>query len=134
MEFKGRIYRLLPKQSGQRTDGTTWQKQNFIFEYFEHKTDTWSDKVLLNVMGDNIAKYDLHEGDEVVIEFRHRVREWNDKYFNELLINNLEKSTTTTHVDAGAVSQPQPSNSTQQKENAPTVQGKEEGKEDDLPF
>ncbi len=91
MEFKGRIERLLPIRKGVRNDGTEWQSQEFVFEYFEHDSDRWSDKVVLSLMGERIKEADLHEGDEVKIGFGHSVREWNGRWFNELRVYKLEK-------------------------------------------
>lgn len=95
MEFKGRIYKVLPLQSGTSAKGDTWQRLDFIFEYFERETDRWSDKVLLSVMNDRIREYDIHEGDEVLIGFGHSVREYQDRYYNDLRIYKCESLTKT---------------------------------------
>lgn len=91
MEFKGRIQKLLPIRTGNKQDGSEWQSQEFVFEYFEREGDRWSDKVVLTLMGDRIKQADLHEGDEVKIGFGHSVREWQGRYFNELRVYKLEK-------------------------------------------
>ena len=106
MEFKGRIYKLFPIQSGTSAKGNDWEKQDFIFEYFEHDTDRWSDKVLLSIMGDRIREADLHEGDEVIVGFGHNVRDWQGKYFNDVRCYKIEKVTKPT--ENGAASQPTP--------------------------
>lgn len=95
MEFKGRIYKVLPLQSGTSAKGDTWQRLDFIFEYFERETDRWSDKVLLSVMNDRIREYDIHEGDEVLIGFGHSVREYQGRYYNDLRIYKYESLTKT---------------------------------------
>lgn len=91
MEFIGRINKVLPELTGKSQNGNEWKRQDFVFEYFEHETDRWSDKVLLSVMNDRIAEYDLHEGDEVKIGFSHNVREYNNRTFNEVRIYRFEK-------------------------------------------
>lgn len=96
MEFKGRIYKVLPLQSGTTAKGDTWQRLDFIFEYFERETDRWSDKVLLSVMNDRIREYDIHEGDEVLIGFGHSVREYQERYYNDLRIYKCERLTKTS--------------------------------------
>ena len=95
MEFQGRIQKLLPIRSGKKQDGSEWQSQEFVFEYYERDSDRWSDKVVLTLMGDRIKDADLHEGDEVRIGFGHSVREWNGRWFNELRVYKLEKVKTT---------------------------------------
>lgn len=94
MEFQGRIQKLLPVRTGNKQDGSEWQSQEFVFEYFEREGDRWSDKVVLTLMGDRIKEADLHEGDEVKIGFGHSVREWNGRWFNELRVYKLEKVKT----------------------------------------
>ena len=86
---------MLPIRTGKKQDGSEWQSQEFVFEYFEHDSDRWSDKVVLTLMGDRIKEADLHEGDEVKVGFGHSVREWNGRWFNELRVYKLEKVKTT---------------------------------------
>ena len=105
MEFKGRIQKLLPIRTGNKQDGSEWQSQEFVFEYFEREGDRWSDKVVLTLMGDRIKQADLHEGDEVKIGFGHSVREWQGRYFNELRVYKLEK-VKTTHPAPDAQAEP----------------------------
>lgn len=135
MEFKGRIERLLPIRKGVRNDGTEWHSQEFVFEYHEHDTDRFSDKVLLSVMNDRIKEYDLHEGDEVTIGFGHNIREWQGRIFNEVRIYKFEKvkgvavvqqqtEQTINHPEAKAT--PEPAVISQPAD--------ESGKKDDLPF
>lgn len=135
MEFKGRIERLLPIRKGVRNDGTEWHSQEFVFEYHEHDTDRFSDKVLLSVMNDRIKEYDLHEGDEVTIGFGHNIREWQGRIFNEVRIYKFEK------VKGVAVAQQQTEPTINHPEAQPTheqavisQQADESGKKDDLPF
>lgn len=126
MEFQGRIYKILPEQTGTGKNGT-WRKVEFIFEYFENKTDRWSDKVLLSAMNDNIDKYDLHEGDEVVIGFGHNINEWNGKYYNELRMYKCEKIQKIEDVEKPKIFNHEP-------ELAPESKPGQEEKQDDLPF
>lgn len=93
MEYQGRIYKIFPTISGTSAQtGNAWQRQDFVFEFFERPEDTWSQRVLLNIRNDRIAEYDLHENDEVGISFTHSVREWNGKYFNEVNVRSLRKT------------------------------------------
>lgn len=116
MEYRGRIYKVLPIQSGKKENGSEWRRQDFIFEYFEHETDRWTDKVVLNIMNERIEQYDIHEGDEVVIGFGHNTRDFNGRYYNELRMYKFEK--------VNSISTPA---------SAQTEQ-KAEDKESDLPF
>lgn len=127
MEFKGRILKVMPVQTGSTANGE-WRKQEFVFEYFEHDTDRWSDKVVLSVMNDSIEKYDLHTGDEVVIGFGHNYREWNGRYFNEVRMYKCEKV-------GGVARQPEQEKPAEQpKPQQAQMDFEEKGKDDDLPF
>lgn len=91
MKFQGRIYKVLPVTSGTSQKGTDWQKQEFIFEYFERDDDRYADKVLLSIMNDRIRDYDLKEGDSVIIGFSHTTREYQGRYFNDIRMYSFEK-------------------------------------------
>lgn len=125
----------MPIRKGVRNDGTEWHSQEFVFEYHEHDTDRFSDKVLLSVMNDRIKEYDLHEGDEVTIGFGHNIREWQGRIFNEVRIYKFEK------VKGVAVVQQQtepainrPEAQTTQEPAVISQPDDESGKKDDLPF
>ena len=81
----------MPIRKGVRNDGTEWQSQEFVFEYYEHETDWWSNKVLLSVMNDRIQEVDMHVGDEFRIGFSHRIREYQGRVFNDIVLNKIEK-------------------------------------------
>ncbi len=127
MEFKGRIYKVLPIEEDMSKSGNKYRKQQFVFEYFEHESDRYSDKVLLSVMNDRIEQYDLHEGDEVTIGFGHRVNEVNGRWFNNLSVYKFEKPHADGAKNTGTIN------------NSPAEQSANTGddsaaKDDDLPF
>ena len=92
MEFTGRIFKVLPVQSGTGKRGE-WRKQEVIFEYFEHETDRFSDMVLLPIMNDRIEQYNLKEGETVTIGFGHGVQDYNGRYFNALKVYKVVRLT-----------------------------------------
>ena len=92
MEFKGRIYKVMPITEGVNKAGDKWQKQEFLFEYFEHDTDRYTDKVALSIMNERIKECDLHEGEEVTIGFGHTVREYQGRYYNDIRCYKIEKA------------------------------------------
>lgn len=121
MEFIGRIAKVFDVKTGLKQDKSEWKSQEFIFEYFENENDRYSDKVVLKVMNDRIAEYDLHVGEEVRIGFGHNVREWNGTYYNDIRIYKFEKMMK----DAG---------SAPAKEQEPLPFEPRETERDDLPF
>jgi hypothetical protein len=135
MEFEGRILKVLPKQEGvsERT-GNAWATQEFIFEYFEHPTDRYSDKVLLRTFDTNHMAQ-LVEGANVRIGFGHSVREYTKdgktSTFNEVRLYKFE----VISKPADTTADPQPADSPQPQSDAPQGDANGEGgKGDDLPF
>ena len=129
MEFKGRIYKVLETTTGTSRDNKEWKKQEFIFEFFEHDTDRYSDKVVLSVMNDRIREYDLHEGDEVQIGFGHSVREYNGRWFNDIRLYKLDKAAKIPLFEEQAKEAPAYTEGTQTAEPM-----KSDEENDPLPF
>lgn len=130
MEVQGRISKILSTRTGTKSDGTTWQAQEFIFEFFETPEQRWSDKVVLSIRNERIKEYNLHEGDEVKIGFSHGVNEWNGRYFPEFRIYKFEKLST---APAQQPSQPAPTAPAPQPAKT-DEEASDEEKKDDLPF
>ena len=132
MEFIGRVKKILPLRSGvsQRT-GNEWKSMPFIFEFFEHDTDHYSQTVVLETFDTKVVD-NLKEGMEVRCGFEHRTREYDGKFYNEMRLYKIE-----------SVKAAKPANEPAQGANAPAAgnqptpqpQGAQEGgKDDDLPF
>ena len=130
MEFEGQIIKVLPKRSGtsERT-GNPWETQGFVFEYKEHDTDPWHDRVYLETFDTNIMG-NLVEGAIAKIGFRHRTEDYNGRTYNRVTMNSFVLVGKPMDGEAAVAQQqtqqpaPQPS---------PQPQGQEEGT-DDLPF
>ena len=130
MEFKGRIYKVMPITEGVNRAGDKWQKQEFLFEYFEHDTDRYTDKVALSIMNERIKECDLHEGEEVTIGFGHTVREYQGRYYNAIRCYKIEKADSMQVPPAQADDAPKYVEGTN---TAPKVEAKQE-ENDNLPF
>ena len=132
MEFTGRVKAILPKRSGTSArTGNDWVALPFIFEYFEHETDRYADRVLLETFDTKVIE-NIKEGMEVRCGFSHTVREYEGKTYNELRLYKIEcvKAAPQGANDAASGNQPTP------QANAPQSQQKpaEEEQNDDLPF
>jgi len=133
MEFKGRIAKVMPVQTGTNRSGDEWRKLEFVFEYFEHDTDRWSDKVVLSVMNSRIDEYDIHEGDEVLIGFGHGVsNEWKGRIFNELRLYKFEK--INSQQAAQQAPQSTQAGKVEQQPTTAPVNAQSSEKEEELPF
>lgn len=127
MEFRGRIFKVMPVQSGISQNGNAWTRHEFIFEYFENAQQRYADRVLLSMMGENM---DLKEGDEVVIGYGMHVREYNGRYYNEPRMYKCEKAAKEEKEEKKEAAPVQQKMEFSQQ----PVAAKEEKKDDNLPF
>lgn len=144
MEFTGQIIKVLQKRSGtsERT-GNPWETQGFVFEYKEHDTDPWHDRVYLETFDTNIMA-NLVEGAIAKIGFRHKTDDYNGRTYNRLQMNSFElvgKPMEAQQQEQGANGQqtgqqptPQPQPQQQAPSPTPQPQNQEGGNADDLPF
>ena len=135
MEFEGQIIKVCEPRTGtsQRT-GNEWKTQGFVFEYKEHDTDPWHDKVYLETFDTNIMQ-NLVVGAVAKVGFRHKVREYEGRVFNDVQMNSftlIGKSMEATQQPAGSVSAVQSNNNPQPHQPAPSAPQNEQA--DDLPF
>ena len=148
MEFTGRVAKVLEARSGvSQSTGNPWMSQDFVFEYFEHETDRYADRVVLTLFGeDRVRQADLHEGDTVTVGFGHSVREYQGRWFNEVRAYKVEKAGAAgvatgaqqTQQAAGVVAQPQQTGQDRAGQAAgqmvPPAGGQAAAPNDDLPF
>ena len=138
MEFTGQIIKVFEPRSGvsERT-GNEWKTQGFIFEFKEHETDPWHDKVYLETFDTNVVP-SLVEGAVVKVGFRHSTRDYNGRSYNEVRMNSFAlvgKPMSGTQQPAGGENGGQANSNPQPQQKAPTgAKNKEGGDADDLPF
>lgn len=139
MEFEGQIIKVCNPRTGtsQRT-GNEWKTQGFVFEFKEHDTDPWFDRVYLETFDTNIMN-NLVEGAVAKIGFRHKTREYDGRVFNDVQMNSFTligkpmDATAATQQPAGGVSAAPATNTPQPQQNAPSAPANNE-QADDLPF
>jgi len=81
MEIAGKIKSLLPVQSGESKTGNTWKKQQFILET---TTSQYPKSVAIQIWGDNIEKFGLQEGQDVVASIDVESREFNGRWYTDV--------------------------------------------------
>ena len=86
LEITGKIFSILPEQSGQGQNGA-WIKQTFIIEtgdQFPKKVcmQAWNDK------GEIVSR--LKQGDEVKVSFNLESREFNGKWYTDARVWKME--------------------------------------------
>lgn len=100
MKVQGRIWKLLPVQEGvAKSTGNPYRRQDFVVEFFEDANQRFPDRVPLSLGGQQIDEYDLHEGEEVIIGFEHRAREYDGRFYPEFRIFHFEKVKAVTETE-----------------------------------
>ena len=141
MELTGRVVRVLPIASGVSQNGNQWQKQEFIFGFYENPSDIYERNIKLDLMNERIEKYKLAENDQIKVRIALSCREYpqgSGKYFNDIRTGDItiikKLGTEGAQQPAQAENNPQANNQPQQQNNAPTGDANGEGGADDLPF
>ena len=92
MEAKGKITKILEKQTGQKKDGSgEWVKQSFTLETDEKYNNLYCFEVFGEEKVENLNKYNK-VGDSVSVEFNVSTNEWKGKYFTSLHAWKVMKS------------------------------------------
>ena len=142
VKLLGRIAEVMPAQEGvSARTGNAWKSQEYLFEYFAWSGAQYPSRILARIFGeDNIAKFNLKQGEEVTVWLRFDANKSQDgtRWFNEIRITNVERAGLQANQPAAAnqpaqaasapaaVQQPTPQpNSAQTPQNDPN---------DDLPF
>lgn len=142
VKLLGRIAEVMPAQEGvSARTGNAWKSQEYLFEYFAWSGAQYPSRILARIFGeDNIAKFNLKQGEEVTIWLRFDANKSQDgtRWFNEIRITNVERAGVQANQPAAAnqpaqganapaaVQQPTPQpNGAQTPQNDPN---------DDLPF
>ena len=118
VKLTGRIAEVMPVVSGvsDRT-GNAWKSQEYLFEYFAWSGAKYANRLVARVFGeDDIAKFNLKQGEEVTLTIRFDANKSKDgsRWFNEIRISNVER--------AAAAQQPaQAQNAAPQAANAPAA-------------
>ena len=136
MELEGKIFKVLPLQSGMsQATGNAWMSQEYVLEYFWFPNQTQPSYICLRVFGeDKIKRFNLQPNDEVKIRFHADAREYEGRWYNELRIDSVK----FVGASAGKNEQPNPQGGqqqgTEQNQAAEQPQQQEGGENEHLPF
>ena len=148
VKLTGRIAEVMPVVEGisERT-GNPWKSQEYLFEYFAWSGAKYANRMVARVFGeDDIAKYNLKQGEEVTLTIRLDANKSKDgsRWFNEIRISNVERPQAIQQPAQAPNEAPQATNAPQVNNNPPGFerpatspengQNKEGGDNDDLPF
>ena len=142
VKLTGRIAEVMPVVSGvsERT-GNQWKSQEYLFEYFSWSGARYPNRMVARIFGeDDIAKYNLKQGEEVTVTVRFDANKSKDgsRWFNEIRITNVERPQSAKQPAEPQNAAPQAANAPQPNNNPPgferPVTGDGNGDDDDLPF
>ncbi|MDB5228160.1 MAG: hypothetical protein JWN78_2353 [Bacteroidota bacterium] len=89
MELSGKIFKVLPLQSGESQRGK-WQKQDVVIETENGK---FPKKVCVTMWGDLLSNNSFEEGKDISVEFDVESREFNGKWYTDVKawrVNRIE--------------------------------------------
>ncbi|HQV79214.1 MAG TPA: DUF3127 domain-containing protein [Chitinophagales bacterium] len=126
MEISGKIFKVLPKETGEGKNGT-WTKQSIVIETPHER---YPKKVCVALWGDLVTNNTFTEGVDISLEFDIESREFNGKWYTDVKAWRINKQANTT-------SNAQSSSTTSASKNEVPAYTEEDAPaaiEDDLPF
>ena len=143
IKLTGRIAEVMPVASGvsDRT-GNAWKSQEYLFEYFAWSGAKYANRLVARVFGeDDIVKFNLKQGEEVTLTIRFDANKSKDgtRWFNEIRINNVERTQSTQLPAQPQIEAPQAANApaaAQQSVSQPIAPqtATNQAGDEDLPF
>ena len=142
VKLLGRIAEVMPAQEGvSARTGNAWKSQDYLFEYFAWSGAQYPSRILARIFGeDNIAKFNLKQGEEVTVWLRFDANKSQDgtRWFNEIRITNVERAGVQANQPAAANQPAQaasaPAGAQQTATQPIAVQTAQNDANDDLPF
>lgn len=89
MELSGKIFKVMPLETGEGKNGV-WKKQQIIIET---TSDKYPKKVAVQLWGDLTDK-GFQEGAEISVEFDVESREYNGKWYTDAKAWRINKNTS----------------------------------------
>ena len=126
MELSGKIFKVMPLETGEGKNGV-WKKQQIIIET---TSDKYPKKVAVQLWGDLTDK-GFQEGAEISVEFDVESREYNGKWYTDAKAWRINKNTSDSPA------QQQTSTSNQSTTNSTSTTNNNIGNtevDEDLPF
>ena len=148
VKLVGRIAEVMPVVSGisERT-GNPWKSQEYLFEYFSWSGAKYANRMVARAFGeDDIAKFNLKQGEEVTLTIRFDANKSKDgsRWFNEIRISNVERPQAAQQPVQAQNAAPQAAKPAEPNNNPPAAEqpatspengvNQERGNNDDLPF
>lgn len=125
MELSGKIFKVLPKETGEGKNGS-WTKQSIVIETPHER---YPKKVCVALWGDIVNNNTFVEGADISVEFDVESREYMGKWYTDVKAWRINKTNANTGNSQQPVSTATTNNAPTYKEaDAPAIA------DDDLPF
>jgi hypothetical protein len=126
VELKGRLFQILPKESGEGRNGR-WEKQQFVIETMEQ----YPKKICIVLWGDKISMLNgVNEGDELNVAVNIESREYNGRWYTDVRAWKLERVAASQDPAPGTL----PSDNETLPPSDLMAEGEGSNEEGDLPF
>lgn len=102
MQIIGKIIKVMPEEGGVSKQGNHWNKQQYLLETL----DRYPKQICFEVMGDNIAKFNIQEGQILAVDVDLSSREYNQRYYTTVSAWRVSAPNDTT-ATSPALSEPQ---------------------------
>lgn len=123
MELSGKVFKVMPVESGEGKNGT-WKKQMVVIETDGGK---YPKKVAVIFWSDLVNSSSFVEGKDISVEFNVESREYNGKWYTDVIAWRINTTSTANNQSTAAVA-----NNTSPAYTA--ADAPNEQIEDDLPF
>ncbi len=123
MELKGKIYKILERQTGTGKKGD-WKKQTIVIEADNGK---YPKKVAVTFWNDILDNNNFSEGAELEVKFSVESREYNGKWYTDVTGFSIDKNTSSPMSINRDASKPE-------DKPTPPPSFTEPDMDDDLPF
>lgn len=116
MKFKCRMVSQGQPSEGVSQRGNSWRKKNYIVETIEQ----YPKKVCLSVWNDHIEEFDrIKGGEEIAVEISLSSREYNGRWYTEVLAESYDHDILTASIPANNPQQQQQQQVRQPYQQAP---------------
>lgn len=87
LRLKGKVFKVLPEQTGTGKNGP-WRKQDFVIE----TEGKFPKKVCITTWGEKIDEFAVKEGDSLTAHINIESREYKDKWFTDIKAWKVDKT------------------------------------------
>ena len=107
MELSGKVFKVMPVESGEGKNGV-WKKQAVVIETAHEK---YPKKVAVQFWGDLVNHENFVEGNDISVEFDVESREYNGKWYTDVKawrVNRKENTQSSSKTSTASVQQATP--------------------------